>query len=64
MDFLEIDISLVDIGMDELHPEPVAYINTFMPIDQSTFNGRMKDAYPCPFVGSTRTHGIKLFSDS
>ena len=61
---LKVDISLLHIRADQLHPEPVADVHAFKTALQSSFNGRMQKTDPRTFVRCTGDDGIELLTDS
>jgi hypothetical protein len=62
-DFLEIDKSPLDIGIDQLYPDPVADIHAIEPLNHFPFNRNINQPNPRAFLGCACDERIKLFSD-
>ena len=56
---LEVDISALDIRADQLHAEPVTYVQAFNPAFQSSFHGRLQQTDPRAFVSRAGDDGIE-----
>ena len=50
-DFFEIDISLLNVCIDQLHPDPFANIQPLESIHQLAFNRDIEKPDPCAFLG-------------
>ena len=64
IDFLEIDISPLNICFDQLYTYPVANIHIAKPLDQFAFNRQAEKPYPGAFLGSACDNRIELLTDS
>jgi hypothetical protein len=62
-DFFEIDISLLDIRFDQLHPDWFTDIQTLKSFHQLAFNWDGKQPDPRPLLGVACDDRIKPFSD-
>src|SRR5665647_75113 len=60
---LKVDISALHIRADQLHAEPVADVQAFKTVLQSSFNGRMQKTDPRAFVRCAGDDGIELLPD-
>ena len=62
-DFFEIDISLLNVCIDQLHTDPFADVQPLKSIHQLAFNRDIKKPDPRTLLGSARDNGIKPLSD-
>jgi len=62
-DFFEIDVSPLNICVDQLHPDLFTDIQTLESIHQLAFNGHGKKADPRSLLRSTCDDRVKPFSD-
>ena len=61
---LEVDEPLVHICVNQLHANPLAYVDTFETMHQFPFDRRIKQADPRAFGGCASDDGIEPFPDS
>ena len=62
-DFLEINISPLNVRIDQLHPDPFADIQALEPLHQLAFDWHTEKPNPRPFLGSACDNPIKLLSN-
>src|SRR5512143_1774908 len=62
-DALEIDEAALDIRVDQLHPHPVAHIQTLDSLHQLAFHGDAQQPDPGALLGGARNDGVKLLPD-
>ena len=49
--------------MDQFDADPIAHINAFEPLDQSSLQRRMKEPHPGALGGRAGDQGLKALSD-
>ena len=62
-DFFEIDVSLLDVCVDQLNPDLFTDIQTLESVHQLAFNGHGKKTDPRSLLGSTGDDRVEPFSD-